>query len=260
MNISAENLVVALQRVIGDYTDNQDMKMSIQDIADKANSGYTTIREIKNGSLKSLTAKKALEISKRLNGPSTLESLMEMSDFAKVNLKKYSQKFSHLFNYNIFPQNIEELFSNKDFSSIIWAAFGSGNISLDEIRYRWGQEGIDKTDYLIKIGLLQEDNGHIKGIAESGGFGIESAYKQAQLGLSLYKYNRSEKEENWMSFQTNSVNIEFIKKFREELRRVFKHFEEESEKEENVGNKRVFFNMTFDRYLEDLETNGEKLQ
>ena len=63
-----------------------------------------------------------------------------------------------------------------------------------------------------------------------------------------------------MSFQTESVNNKFIKEFREEIRSLFEKFKNYSQQNEYVGSKRIFFNIAFDRYLEDLETNKEKLQ
>ena len=258
MEITSENLVLAVQKVILDFESNSTEKLSTQKVADKANSAYTTIRQIKNGSLKSLTAKKAIEISSRLEGPNKVSDLLKSID--ANNLSNLAQEFSHLFDYNMFPSDIEELLSNKEFTPIIWAAFGNSHITRDEIRFRWGQDGTDKTDLLIKAGLLLDDNGLIKGISDKAGGTIATAYKQAQIGMSAYNIERSKTQENWMSFQTNSVSDAYIKEFREELRKLFIKFSEGTEKTENIGDKRVFFNIIFDRYMEDLTNSGDKLQ
>ena len=61
MNYTSETLINAVQRVILNFENvHCNIKnVSIQEIADKANSSYTTIREIKKGILKNLSIKKA---------------------------------------------------------------------------------------------------------------------------------------------------------------------------------------------------------
>lgn len=253
MQITAQKLVSALQGVINSFENQHHSKLSIQEIADISNSGYGTIRTIKNGSLKNISIKKALEISIRLNGPSKLEDLLGTLEDKNENVQLYAKKFSHLFKYNMFPKDQEDLFSNKDFAVILWSTFGNDHITLDEIRYRWGQEGIDKINFLVDVGMVKVEQGIAKGITENAGFGIESAYKQSNIGLSLYDLNRSNKDENWISFQTESVNDKFIKNFREKLRELFNEFEEKSQLKSNKGSKRIFFNMTLDKYMEDLK-------
>lgn len=259
VDITTENLVSAVQRVILDYEAQNGL--STQAIADKAKSGYTTIREIKNGKLKSLSIKKSLEISKNLSGPSTLEELMSLSDISKEKAEDFKARFSHLFDYNVMPEKYEDFVANKDFAKILWAAFGTSNITREEIRYRWGKEGEDRLEVLLDAGLVIEEDGLIKGVVEMAGAGIKSAYNQLGIGYGLYNISHARKQENWVSFQTNSVNDKFITDMREVIRGVFKTFGEKSNAPEYIGNKRMFFGMIFDRFLEDLNGNdGETLQ
>ena len=260
MSFTSETLIDAVRTVVLNFEDMQAnvKKVSVQDIADKANSSYTTIRELKKGILKNLSIKKALEISSRLNGPSTLEELLRSSkDSSPEETEEFSKRFSHLFDYNIMPESYEDLISNKEFSKILWASFSNSHITRESIVYRWGKEGQDRLDFLLEKGLVIEEDGLVKGVAEKAGAGIESAYKQLGIGHGLYNLAHANKEENWVSFQTNSVNKEFIKVFREELRDLFKKFDEKSNSSEFYGNKQMFFGMIFDRYIEDQE---EELQ
>lgn len=263
MNFSSETLVNAVRTVVLNFEEmhSNAKKTSIQDIADKANSSYTTIREIKKGVLKNLSIKKALEISSRLNGPSTLEELLKANKNSNPEeVEELSKKYSHLFDYSILPTELDQLFGNKEFSKILWAAFSNKHITRDEIIYRWGKEGEDKMEFLLETEMVVEEDGLIKGVAEKAGGGPQTAIKELEVGLSSYKLSNSEKEENWVSFQTNSVNNAFIKSFREELRTFFKKFDEKSNSSEFYGNKQMFFGMIFDRYIEDLKGQEEKLQ
>ncbi len=63
-----------------------------------------------------------------------------------------------------------------------------------------------------------EDNGVIKGNSENNGFNVDSTYRQLGLGYQLYSPTNRTNQENWVSFQTQSVNKEFIKSFREKIR------------------------------------------
>jgi predicted DNA-binding ArsR family transcriptional regulator len=263
MNLSNETLVQAVQYVLNDYENKfqDEEKPSLQQIADKANSGYTTINQIKRGTLKSLSIKKALEISQKLNGPGTLEDLIGLTNANdNTEARAFNQNFSHLFNYNLMPSGFEELIANRDFAKIIWAAFSTTNITRNEISYRWGKEGEDSLNFLLDKGYLKEEDGTIMGVAEQAAHGIESAYKQLGIGYDLYNINHSKKQQNWVSFQTNSVNEDFIKDFREDLKDLFKKFDEKSNTEKYIGNKKMFFGMILDTYMDELGQNEGKLQ
>jgi len=262
MNINTEILVKAVQKVILNYEQiNSTKKVSTQDIADSAKSCYTTIREIKKGILKSLSIKKSIEISSNLQGPKTLRELLELVEKNNANeAELYAKKYSHLFDYNLLPKNQDDLITDEKFSKIIWSAFSNEHITRDEIRYRWGKEGEDKLDYLLSCELLIEDEDIIKGSAVNAGGDVESAYKQLGVGYKLYNLTRKLTQENWASFQTNSVNERFIKEFREDLASLFKKFDEKSSSSLYHGNKRVFFGMLFDRFLEDFGSEKGKLQ
>lgn len=69
-----------------------------------------------------------------------------------------------------------------------------------------------------------------------------------------------QKSQNWLSFQTQSCNEEFITYFREEIQSLFIKFNELSNSFKYKGKKRMFFGMVFDRYMSDLAENEEKLQ
>ncbi|PIP93498.1 MAG: hypothetical protein COW78_15070 [Bdellovibrio sp. CG22_combo_CG10-13_8_21_14_all_39_27] len=253
MNINSDVLVSAIQKVMTNFEERFGDSLSLQDIADKTNSSYTTIREIKKGILKNLSVKKALEISKRLDGPKNLEELVKETKTADPNeAQELSRRFSHLFDFNMMPEKFDDLIANKDFSKILWAAFSVSHISRKEILYRWGKDGEDKLEYLLELGIVIEESGLIKGVAEKAGGDIKSAYKQLGIGYGLYNIANAEKEENWISLQTNSVNLTFVQEFREDLRALFAKFDEKSNSSKYAGNKRVLFGMIFDRYLEDI--------
>jgi len=261
VNINSDVLVSAIQKVMTNFEERFGDSLSLQDIADKTNSSYTTIREIKKGILKNLSVKKALEISKRLDGPVSLNELLEKSQSSpNPDISDVTQKYSHLFEYALLPTQLDQLFGHKEFCKILWAAFSTKHILKSEILRRWGEEGQEKLNFLLEVGIVIDEGGLIKGVAEKAGGGPQTAIKELEVALAFYNILNSQKQENWVSFQTNSVNTQFIKKFREELRVLFRKFDELSNLPEFIGNEQMFFGMIFDRYVEDLLGKKDKLQ
>lgn len=259
---ASEILVKAVARVISSYEDSAtDSRPSIQDIADQALSGYTTINEIKRGKLKNLSVKKALEISKRLDGPKDLAELIALADETKVDeAKEFSRASMHLYPYLTQSKDHEIFFKDKEYARIIWAAFDQTNITRQEITHRWGQEGIERLEILLDSGLLLEEDQLIKGNSSSANFSVDSAYQQLGHAYNMYNPHNRAKEQNWASIQTQSVNDAFIQDFRETIRAVFLDFNEKSDTFKYRGNNRMYFGMLFDRYMPDLNDGTEILQ
>lgn len=80
------------------------------------------------------------------------------------------------------------------------------------------------------------------------------------IKIDLYKQYKGNNNESWASLQTNSVNRKFIQDFREELRFLFSKFDELSNQQEYIGEIRVSFGALFNRYLDDFDNKGERLQ
>lgn len=249
VKVTSELLVSALQNVIVRFEEKKE-NVSIAEIAECAGSSYTTIREIKKGILKNLSAKKALDISQRLKGPTTIKDLL---NFSLEESREYDFDYGHLSDYTIKDESFEDFISDERFSRIIWAAFSNDNITREEIIYNWGKEGEEKLNYLLDNGVLIEDNGLIKGDSEKAGADHNSGYKQLGIAYKLYDVKNRENYENWSSLQTNNVNSLFIKEMREELVNLFKKFNNKSTELKYRGNKRMFLGLIFDRYMNDYK-------
>jgi len=262
--VKTEQLISAIQKIIFTFEDASSVtgKITTQDIADRSKSSYTTINEIKNGKLKHLSVKKALEISSNLGGPKDLTELMALTDEAEAvaEAREFARKFPHLYPYEMQSQDQEQFMNDREYSRIIWAAFGNGNITREEIRYRWGQDGIDRLEIILASGLLIEEDQVIKGGSWAAGFSLDCTYKQLKHGVDLYRPLNREKGENWVSFQTQSCNDDFISWFRGRIQSLFVEFNEKSNSFQYQGNKRMFFGMVFDRYMSDLAENEGRLQ
>lgn len=256
--ISSEILIQAVQKVCITFeADARNGGISIQDLADKAKSSYSTISSLKKGTIKHLSVKKALEISNALGGPTDLSELVSIVDETQVNdAKDFARNFPHLSPYEMQPGEYDVFFKDKDFARIVWAAFSENHISRDEIGKRWGEEGLNRLSIILASSLLIEDDGLIKGNAGTAGFDLDSTYKQFKLAIDLYSPLNREKSENWLSFQTQSVNPLFVQEMREEMRALFAKFHEKSNSFKYFGNQRMFFGMVFDRYIGDLNEDG----
>jgi hypothetical protein len=256
--MKTEALINSVQKVVSSYLDaNPDL--SLGELSDKAMSSQTTLRGLKNNSIKFLSVKKALEISGRLGGPKSLEDLMSLSSdpYEQKEASAYSKNFSHLFDYELMPTTFDSFLADKEYARIVWAAFGASHITRKEIEYRFGQDGITKLNELLAFGLVIEEYGIIKGNTETAGFSLDSTYKQLGLGYECYNPSNRTNQENWVSFQTESVNPKFIKEFRQKMQELFQQFQTLSSSDEFHGDQRVFFGMIYDRYMPDLSESKE---
>ncbi len=251
MNLSGETLRKTVKQFILNYQDKHPAaKKSLQVIANRTPASYTTIRQIMNDSLKSLSLKKAVEIISSLGGPSRPDEVLKVVNELQ---EGENDRFDHLLDLSFYERQIDQLFADPASAKIIWAAFSSNNIARVEVRYRWGKEGEERLDNLIEKGLLKEEAGVIKGESLNAGVSLKTTYDQLGIAYDLYDITHSVAQENWVSFQTNSVNMEFVKKFREQLRELFSKFCEQSSLEENRGDVNLFFGMIMDRYMEQME-------
>jgi hypothetical protein len=254
MQITTENLVNAVQGVITNYCASFDPSQapSTTDIADQAGSGVTTIRDIRKGTLTSLSVKKALEISTKLGGAKTLDILLG---------KEEVDHLDHLEEYTPLAKEFESLLNDSTNAKILMVAFAKENTTRDFIQYMWGREGVVKMNHLMEKGYLVEEDSKIKGSVESGLITTTSVHKLFQIGLNEFSFDAHKNDENWISFQSNSVNEKFIDTFRERLRGLFKEFNEMVQKDEYRGEKHVLFGQLFDTFADAKRVNeGGHLQ
>jgi hypothetical protein len=119
----------------------------------------------------------------------------------------------------------------------------------------WGREGVVKMNHLMEKGYLVEEDSKIKGSVESGLVTTTSVHKLFQIGLNEFSFDAHKNDENWISFQSNSVNDKFIDTFRERLRGLFKEFNEMVQKDEYRGEKHVLFGQLFDTFADAKRVN-----
>jgi hypothetical protein len=134
-------------------------------------------------------------------------------------------------------------------------AFSREHTTRDFIQYMWGREGVVKMNNLMEKRYLLEENGKVKGCVDSGLITTTSVHKLFQIGLNEFSFEAHKYDENWISFQSNSVNARFIETFRERLRKLFKEFNEMVQKDEFRGEKHVLFGQLFDTFADAKHDN-----
>jgi hypothetical protein len=256
MDITTSELSAALRRVMQDYETlfSDSDRPTTNDLADKTGSAPTTIRTIKNNSIKSLSFKKSLDISKKLNGPTSLEDLV---NYNLPTSTDKTDKLDHIEPYTALSTNFESLFDDTIVAKILILSYSNKNITRSFIKLHWGLEGIKKLDQLIEGGHLVEDNNKIMGLADGGLLSTKSAQKLISMGVSEFSFQRREMKKNWITFQSSNVNDKFIALWVEQLRSLFKKFNELAELEEYQGDTQMFMGLIFDSIIED---KGEVLQ
>ena len=254
-------LAEALKEVVSNHEKyNGDGSMSTRQIADNASASHTTIHQIKKGTLKSISIKKALEISKKLGGPTELKELLKMvekdnPEEADAIRKKYADIAEHT---PMVEGNFQKFINIEKYNRIIWAAYNKNHVTRDEILVEYGQSGLESVNVLIEKNVLREENGVIKGMSQSGGLiDDHTTYKQVETVAKLCNPLIDTKKRTQAKIQFKSVNQDFIDRYKKEIHEITKKFNEEADLPENSGEQHIFFSTLFGTFLgSDDEREG----
>ena len=253
-------LAESLKQVVSNHEARSGGEMSTRQIADNAHTSHTTIHQIKKGTIKSISIRKALEISKRLGGPTELKELLKIvekdnPEEAKAIGKKYADIMEHT---PMMESNFQKFINIEKYSQIIWAAYNKNHVTRGEILREYGQSGIESVNALIEKNVLKEENGFIKGMSQSGGFiDDNTTYKQIETVSKLCNPMVDTKKKTQAKIQFKSVNQDFIDKYKKEIQDIYKKFNKEADLPENAGGQHIFFSTLFGTFL-NSDDNGKE--
>ena len=247
-----EALIGGLRLVILEYKENHKGKgISTQDIAGEAKSSYTTINGILGGKHSSMKLETILQISERLEGPTSIGELL-----AKFQREQRDGASPHI----MFPTNdvmSEKMkyFVKRDhiYSRVIWAALNSQHTTREEIAHGIGQVGLDALEVLLKEGILKEEQGAIMGFREREyGMDFEDTRRYLQILTQCWEPN---KEGNLACVASKGVTKEFAKRIYGRLYEVFQEFDEGSDLPENEGEVHIAIGLVMSNFLKNLKKN-----
>lgn len=170
------------------------------------------------------------------------------------------RNFSHNQETPIASGKHANYFNKSDFRKIILLASTRSGTTRAEVQEEFGRSGLKDLEELISETVLSEIRGIIKVDEEKISYN-QSSLRDALLDCidSNYQVDKFGLEENWLSFQTESVNKDkAMKLIREKLKTAYSEIKSEIlYSPEYFGNDKVFIGMVADSLLNCEQRNKE---
>lgn len=200
-------------------------RLTLINVEDKTSVPHSTLRRIMN--LKgNLQPEAVIKIFRALGFDQDLYKYMKEfhPDIANV----MAMKSTHNKDYNFIKDEDREYFTSEDYYLIINLAFSTSGTSFEEVSYQMGQIGTQRLEDLIIKGLIiKNENGRLVGNVGDYQLGFADTKKGVEMALRYYRLEEAGSINNWLSFQTESVNDEGLKALKTLQQ---KHFNERKER------------------------------
>lgn len=132
-----------------------------------------------------------------------------MEEFHPDIAKIMNNSFSHNEEYTFIEDQNREYYSNENYFLILNLASTRAGTTRDEVSYQLGMVGLERLDYLVEIGLVIEDTkGRYFGSTQNYKLTFAETKKRIKLSIDHYRLEEAGSINNWMSFQTESINEE----------------------------------------------------
>ena len=166
-----------------------------------------------------------------------------------------SVKNSHNQDYNYVEENNREFFVSEDYYLLVNLAYTSNGTTEEEISYELGRKGLERINELLEKGIVEKTkDGRFIGKSNNYKLSFSDTKKRIELAMRYYRLEEAGNINNWMSFQTESLNDEGLKALKT-LQQT--HFTERKEQIFNNpmynGNRKVYsatISSTFLAYTE----------
>lgn len=235
-------------------------KYSSAQIAREIGMTQSTFSRIENGQ----TNPSLNSINKLLSALGHTHKLSDAIEFSDPSLANSLKKnLAHNYETPIAGNEFSKYFSNHDYRKVLLLALTRSGTTRDEIQGEYGNSGSRKLNELLKVEVLTESRGIIKANEDKITFN-QDILKDSLLSCidENYETEKFGKNENWLSFQTESVNKDkAMTLIRTKLQTAYREIKEEIlYSPEYYGNDKVFIGMVADSLLKDMPSTPEVLQ
>ena len=135
-----------------------------------------------------------------------------MNEFHPEIATVMNAKFSHNKEYTFVDEENSCYFSSEDYYLILNLAYTEFGTTAEEISHHLGTVGIERLNFLVEKGLVIEDkNGRFLGTSQKYKLSFADTKKRVKLSLRHYRLNEAGSMNNWLSFQTGSLNEDGLK-------------------------------------------------
>lgn len=183
--------------------------LTLMNVKDKTLVPHSTLRRIMNLE-GNPTAEVVIKIFRSLGLDSEL--LKYMKDYHPDIAQVMSSSSSHNQEYDFISKEDRQYFLQEQNFLILSLAYTTSGTTEKEIRFEFGERGIEKLNDLIEKGLIVRlENGKLVGKIQQFKFIISDVKKRVEFALKHYRTEEAGNINNWISYQTESVNKEGLK-------------------------------------------------
>ncbi|MBT4789948.1 MAG: helix-turn-helix transcriptional regulator [Halobacteriovoraceae bacterium] len=226
-------------------------KYSSAQIAKEIGMSQPTFNRIENGQ----TNPSLNSISKLLSAIGKSHKISAAIEIANPSLAStLKENLSHNLETPLIGGELAKYFTISEYRNILLLALTRSGTTKDEVQGEYGNAGIKNLEEMLKSTLLHETRGIIRANENKVTFD-QDTLRDSLVDCIAKKYDAEKfgNNENWLSFQTESVNkSKAMSLIRSKLQRVYKEIKEEIlYSPDYYGNDKVFVGMVADSLLKD---------
>jgi hypothetical protein len=187
-------------------------RLTLQNVEDKTSVPYSTLRRIVNLN-GNPQPEGVIKIYQALGYDQELYQYM--SDFHPEIASVMAMKTSHNQEYSYIKDEDREYFISEDYFLIMNLAYTTSGTSLEEVAHELGTKGVERLNILLEKGIVKKNiEGKFIGMLEKYKLSFADTKKRIELSFRYYRLEEAGNINNWMSFQTASLNGLGIKEFK----------------------------------------------
>jgi hypothetical protein len=184
-------------------------RLSLQSVEDKTGVPSSTLRRI--FSLKgNPQPEAAIKIFSSLGHDEELYQYM--LDFHPGIAEIMALKSKHNQEYDFVNVSDRDYFLSEDYALIVSLAYTTSGTTEKEISYELGQKGLERLQELLKKNIIEKKaDGRYVGKFKNYKLSLADTKERIEASLRYYRVNEASGINNWISYQTESLNENGLK-------------------------------------------------
>ncbi len=183
--------------------------LTLVNVEDKTSVPHSTLRRIMNGT-GNPSAEAVIKIYMALGFDNELVSYMK--DHHPEIATIMAIKSSHNQEYTYIEEEERKYFLDEQNFLILSLAYTTTGTTEKEVRFELGDRGITKLNELIEKGLiLKLENGKLIGKTNNFKLSLADGKQRIEYALKYYRPEEAGSINNWLSYQTESLNEDGLK-------------------------------------------------
>ncbi len=187
---------------------SKNTSMSLQSVEDKTGIPISTLRRI-------------VALKGNPNPETVIKIFLALGFDQKLDgyMQKYHPEIAsamaanrHNNQYNYVKEDDAQYFVEESSFLIMNLAHTSAGTTVEDIRYELGERGVAKTEELLRKNVLfRTDTGRIVGLNKEWKLSFKDTFQCVGLSFKYYRLDEAGRMNNFLNYQTESLNPEGIK-------------------------------------------------